>query len=100
MQRQSYNKKIKLEFRDDFSWWFFSNWIGPQFAAVKKARAAAASMGVGSGAGSSQANVTDEEVRQISEMAATMDVEEDEIDSIVEAVQLEEYERNVELAQD
>jgi len=57
-------------------------------------------MGVGSGAGSSQANVTDEEVRQISEMAATMDVEEDEIDSIVEAVQLEEYERNVELAQD
>ena len=71
---------------------------------MKKARAAAASMGVGVGSGSgagssSQGNITEEEVRQISQMAAKIEVDDDEVDAIVEAVQLEEYERNVELAQ-
>ena len=61
-------------------------------------------MGVGSGSGaagsSSQGNITEEEVRQISQMAASIEVDDDEVDAIVEAVQLEEYERNVELAQE
>ena len=32
-------------------------------------------------------------------MANNLDVDDDEIDAILEAVQIEEYERNVELAQ-
>ena len=77
--------------------------IKSQFAAIKKARAVAASMGVASGSGAdggnSQANITDAEVSQISSMADRMEVDEDEIDAIVEAVQIEEYENNVNIAQ-
>ena len=60
-------------------------------------------MGVASGSGAdggnSQANITDAEVSQISSMADRMEVDEDKIDAIVEAVQIEEYENNVNIAQ-
>ena len=53
-------------------------------------------MGAASGP---EGNITDAEVRNIASMANNLDVDDDEIDAILEAVQIEEYERNVELAQ-
>ena len=78
--------------------------IKSQFAAIKKARAAAASMGIASGSGGAvggaESNITDEQVRQIESLASRMEVDEEDIDSILEAVQLEQYENNIELAQE
>lgn len=83
------------------SQWLKESQIKSQFAAIKKAQSAAATMGAASGSGADGAggNITDAEVRNIASMANNLDVDDDEIDAILEAVQIEEYERNVELAQ-
>ena len=60
---------------------------------------ASGSDGAGAGGGAVSI-ITDEEVRQIAAMADRMEVDEDEIDAIVEAVQLEQYQDNIELAQE
>ena len=61
-------------------------------------------MGMASGSdgagGGAESNITDEEVSQIASMADRMEVDEDEIDAIVEAVQLEQYQDNIDLAQE
>ena len=86
------------------SQWLKESQIKSQFAAIKKARAAAASMGMtsdeGMAGGGAESNLTDEQVSQIASMANGMEVDDDEIDAIVEAVQLEQYQNNVELAQE
>ena len=61
-------------------------------------------MGVASGSGATggtadSSNITDQEVNQIASLASQMEVDQDEIDAIVEAVQIQEYENNIELAQ-
>ena len=78
------------------SQWLKESQIKSQCAAIKKAQSAAATMGAASGP---EGNITDAEVRNIASMANNLDVDDDEIDAILEAVQIEEYERNVELAQ-
>ena len=61
-------------------------------------------MGMASGSdgagGGAESNITDEEVSQIASMADRMKVDEDKIDAIVEAVQLEQYQDNIDLAQE
>ena len=54
----------------------------------------------GMAGGGAESNLTDEQVSQIASMANGMEVDDDEIDAIVEAVQLEQYQNNVELAQE
>ena len=56
--------------------------------------------GSGGAAGGAESNITDEQVRQIESLASRMEVDEEDIDSILEAVQLEQYENNIELAQE
>ena len=78
--------------------------IKSQFASIKKAHALASKMGVGRGDAAStiedSSGLTDGDVRQISMISETAecDMDEEDIDSIVEAAQLEEYQHNVEMA--